>query len=128
MTRINCVPVAELTRQHLVAEYRELPRLFRLVYNAQKRGETIYSIAGSAPNEYCLGKGHLRFFYTRLNYITSRFYALIAEMKRRGYKVSYKEPPPVYNKLDSIWFGRWTPTKKARAINRKRIKDRLNGV
>ena len=28
MTRINCVPVEELTDKHLGAEYRELPRLF----------------------------------------------------------------------------------------------------
>lgn len=30
MTRINRIPVEELSRQHLVAEYRELPRVFAL--------------------------------------------------------------------------------------------------
>lgn len=28
MTRINVVPVTELTDKHLLAEYRELPRIF----------------------------------------------------------------------------------------------------
>ena len=39
MTRINCVPPSELTVQHLVAEYRELPRIFALVRAAIARGE-----------------------------------------------------------------------------------------
>lgn len=30
MTRINCVPVRELGGKHLVAEYRELPRVYAL--------------------------------------------------------------------------------------------------
>jgi len=30
MTRINCIPVTELHNKHLVAEYRELPRIFKL--------------------------------------------------------------------------------------------------
>jgi hypothetical protein len=29
MTRINVVPVQELTNKHLMAEYRELPRAMR---------------------------------------------------------------------------------------------------
>ncbi len=29
MTRINVVPVETPTQQHLVAEYRELPRVFK---------------------------------------------------------------------------------------------------
>jgi deoxyribonuclease (pyrimidine dimer) len=39
MTRINVVPPRELTRQHLIAEYRELPRVFGLVKKAAARGE-----------------------------------------------------------------------------------------
>ncbi|ENT03393.1 hypothetical protein C038_02848 [Brucella sp. 63/311] len=39
MTRINCIPPAELTGPHLVAEYRELPRVFALVRAAIQRGE-----------------------------------------------------------------------------------------
>ena len=29
MTRINVVPVKELSDQHLIAEYRELPRVIK---------------------------------------------------------------------------------------------------
>lgn len=31
MTRINLLPASELTDQHLIAEYRELPRIFTIV-------------------------------------------------------------------------------------------------
>lgn len=31
MTRINLLPPAQLADQHLIAEYRELPRIFTLV-------------------------------------------------------------------------------------------------
>ncbi len=37
MTRINCVPVEELSGPHLVAEYRELPRVFALAQRAATR-------------------------------------------------------------------------------------------
>lgn len=29
MTRINVIPVSELSDQHLIAEYRELPRVLK---------------------------------------------------------------------------------------------------
>ena len=38
MTRINGIPPQELTGPHLVAEYRELPRIFALVRAAAARG------------------------------------------------------------------------------------------
>ncbi|MBP7000765.1 pyrimidine dimer DNA glycosylase/endonuclease V [Amaricoccus sp.] len=38
MTRINVVPPEELSRAHLVAEYRELPRVFGMVRAMIARG------------------------------------------------------------------------------------------
>ena len=35
MTRINVVPVQELQREHLVAEYKEIVRVFALARAAQ---------------------------------------------------------------------------------------------
>lgn len=55
MTRINCVPVEELTDKHLLAEYRELPRIFNLARAVE-----------DAPTEYVLGTGHMKFFYDKL--------------------------------------------------------------
>ena len=37
MTRINVVDVTTLHQRHLVAEYRELPRVFALAHKAYER-------------------------------------------------------------------------------------------
>lgn len=119
MTRINCVPVQELSGPHLVAEYRELPRVFALAQKAAARQSL------SQPEAYTLGKGHLLFFYTRLNYLARRHLELIEEMKRRGYKPSFaglrREDFPGIP--DEFWSD-WQPTPEALRLNRQRIEER----
>ena len=119
MTRINCVPVQELSGPHLVAEYRELPRVFKLAEKAAARG------LPAQPGAYTLGKGHLLFFYSRLGYLAKRHAELIREMKRRGYKPSFtgidrSQFPGI---PDSCWND-WTPTEEALRLNRQRIQER----
>lgn len=118
MTRINCVPPQELTRQHLLAEWRELPRVFKLAEQAYQRGGKVV-----APERYTLGAGHVKFFYTRLAYCLDRFQALRREMQRRGYVPGYVQPPEVH--LPREWWGEWSPDEEAVAINRARIQQRL---
>lgn len=126
MTRINCIPPGELVRQHLLAEYRELPRVFGLVRAYQDRGGRPDSIAvHGQPKEYVLGKGHVLFFYTRLRWLERRYRALVVEMERRGFEPQYQFPPS--QGIDQRWFGDWEPTDEAMRINRARIKERLNG-
>ncbi len=119
MTRINCVPVQELSGPHLVAEYRELPRVFALAQKAALRGSF------TQPQAYTLGKGHVLFFYTRLGYLARRHLALIEEMKRRGYKPTFtgvrQEDFP--DLPDSYWSD-WEPTNDALQLNRRRIEER----
>jgi deoxyribonuclease (pyrimidine dimer) len=117
VTRINCVPPRELSSKHLVAEYRELPRVIGLVRHAQDRGEKTVKLM-----EYRLGEGHVKFFYRRLGYVKKRYALLVAEMRRRDFKVSYPELNLIG--VDDFWMGSWRPTKEAMAINRKRIRDR----
>lgn len=119
MTRINCVPVEELSGSHLVAEYRELPRVFALARAAALRKSF------SQPETYTLGKGHLLFFYTRLGYLARRHAELIQEMKRRGYKPTFAgmRREDFADTPDSYWND-WEPTIEALALNRERIKER----
>jgi deoxyribonuclease (pyrimidine dimer) len=117
MTRINCVPPAELSRQHLLAEYRELPRVFTLAHKAYVAGRDVV-----APAAYTLGAGHVKFFYRRLGWCLDRFLALRREMLRRGYAPRYVQPPPVA--VPREWWGEWEPTADALAINRQRILER----
>lgn len=121
MTRINCVPVSELSRQHLIAEYRELPRIFNLARKAATRGDP----CNQAPSNYTLGKGHVLFFYTRLKYLAHRQQQLIDEMLKRGYQPNFTESLfKVHADIPQRMWGDWEPDEEALAINRQRILER----
>lgn len=120
MTRINCVPPEELSRQHLLAEWKELPRVFTLAAKAFREGRRL-----KAPETYTLGPGHVTFFYRRLGYCRDRFYALRDEMLRRGYRPGFEAPPPT-DLNDDDWWQPWQPDDQALAINRQRILERTN--
>lgn len=117
MTRINCVPVAELSRQHLIAEYRELPRVFALAHKAYDARRKVV-----APAAYTLGAGHVKFFYQRLGFCRRRFGELREEMLSRGYSPKYDGAPIVT--VPSDWHADWEPDSTAIAINRQRILER----
>lgn len=122
MTRINCIPVTELTNAHLVAEYRELPRVFGLVERAIERGEQPNL---REPASYVLGPGHVRFFYPRLYYCAMRFADLSSEMRRRGMKPNFTLERKRWQSIPPEWWNGWTPTAEAMQINRERIAERL---
>ncbi len=126
MTRINCVPPSELASQHLVAEYRELPRIFALVRAAIARGELPDDPRN--PGEYRLGAGHVRFFYCRLGYLARRQAALVAEMKARGYRPTFTDTDRLLDGFPETWCRDWQPTAEALAANRARISERLRKV
>ena len=53
MTRVNTIKPYKLTDQHLLAEHRELPRIFGQAYDAYMAGRKV-----QASSRYTLGKGH----------------------------------------------------------------------
>ena len=115
LTRINVVPVSELTREHLVAEYRELPRISKLARVLKP---------SQVPKDYKLGAGHMYFFYDKGLFLKRRFEdEIVPEMHRRGYVTKYtkyREHPAGLNKDYIV-------TDNALRINRARIKERLKG-
>lgn len=124
MTRINCIPPSELVDKHLVAEYRELPRIFGLVKKAQERGLTPSNI--NATPDYVLGTGHVKFFYDKLQYLQKRQQMLINEMRKRGFKPNFVNVEELMQGINQMWYGDWEPDEKAMDINRARIKERLS--
>lgn len=125
MTRINVVPVEELTQQHLVAEYRELPRIYGAVRKSQQSGKTPSSFK-NMPSVYRLGSGHVTFFYNKLAFIMRRHQQLIDEMLRRGYNPSFTDDPATLTgDLDACWFEDYIVTDDALFINRERIALRI---
>lgn len=123
MTRINCIPPSELVGAHLVAEYRELPRIFALVRAAIARGERPDDPRN--PLDYRLGAGHVRFFYCRLGYLARRQAELVAEMQARGYRPAFTATERLLDGFPQDWCQDWQPTPEAMAANRARIADRL---
>jgi deoxyribonuclease (pyrimidine dimer) len=61
MTRVNVIPVQELTKQHLVAEYREIMRVPGALKKSLQRKKPFCN--SEIPENYVLGKGHVKFFY-----------------------------------------------------------------
>lgn len=124
MTRINCVPVEELTREHLIAEYKELPRVYNLVRKRINKKQKPDSI--KCPPRYTLGTGHVLFFYNKLGWLTDRYVLLCNEMRRRGYTVNYGNVEELTRGIPKDWFGSFSVDSAAIEINRKRIQERLD--
>ena len=126
MTRINCVPVEQLTRQHLVAEYRELPRIFGMVRGLVERGITCPKRADIPPT-YRMGPGHMKFFIDKLGWLVQRQKLLILEMRRRGYAPQHTDPESLLEGIPVAFHGPWSPTNADLEVSWARIRERLNG-
>lgn len=120
MTRINVIPVEQLSSPHLASEHYEIVRVYRLVRDAVDRGEKPDDWRN--PDTYRMGAGHVRFFYPRLGFIRKREIDLLLEIMFRGI-------PPV-RELDlgegipPEWFGEYEPDEAARITNRARLIER----
>ena len=122
MTRINVVPVQELSRQHLISEWRELPRTFALAHKASLSSKPWTS---KQPDKYILNTGHVLFFYDKLGFLADRHEKLTQEMLDRGYKPSYTDNlRDVWKDIPKAYWKDYTPTEDALRINRERIKER----
>ncbi|MBO7696914.1 MAG: hypothetical protein J6T10_30155 [Methanobrevibacter sp.] len=112
MTRINVIPVEELSDQHLIAEYRELPRALKW------KGLDI----SNAPDKYCLGVGHIKWGRKHWVFCFNRYKELVKEMEYRGFNPLFKEPPLDGINTDS--YGYYIATPEDYKLNIKRIKER----
>jgi len=120
MTRINVViPPAELTTRHLIAEHREIKR----IPNCISRGR--YNLK-NIPKEFTLGKGHVSFFYDKLEYLRKRYEDLYKECKSRNFNVSYYGN--AWDNLPKELMNDYIPTKRDEEIIRQRIKEKLENA
>lgn len=118
MTRINLVPPNELIRNHLMAEYRELPRIYALARKWLDDGKP-----RDLPKSYRLGRGHVLFFYNKLKWVNHRWGLLCYEMVRRGYNPAYWPNPQFTGCEEELWND-WSPSEEEVTINRLRIAKR----
>lgn len=125
MTRINCIDVSELCNKHLLAEYRELPRIFSWLEKVIEKGKD-----PNVPEKYCLGKGHVSFFADKLIYLNNRHIDLVKECLKRNINITFTEKLSskyLFNIPNKYWND-WIPTQEAMDLNRQRINERLEDM
>ncbi|MFZ4411468.1 MAG: pyrimidine dimer DNA glycosylase/endonuclease V [Bacteroidales bacterium] len=122
MTRINVVPVSELSQLHLVAEYREITRLPKNLSTSLARKGKKFELK-EIPEQYTLGTGHVKFFYSKMLFLEKRFDSLVAEMLRRGYNPTYRDSS-IFANCDKQFYNDYVPTPEAIEINKARILER----
>lgn len=123
MTRINLVPVQELADQHLMAEYRELPRVFGAVRKHVQAGKRITDFKISPT--YILGTGHVTFFYNKLLYLQKRHVELVNECIRRGIKITNTEFNDISD-LPAAFCNDFKPLPNELLLSRTRLIEKLS--
>lgn len=122
MTRINMVPAEELTDQHLMREYQELPRVLALVRKTQEKGKLPKDL--KIAEKYILGTDHVLFFYNKLTYLKKRQEQLVKELLKRGYKIKFTEGLDL-SPFGSVWLEDYHPTIEDIELSRTRINEKI---
>lgn len=117
MTRINLIPVWDLTDQHLLAEHRELKRIPSLIQKSKVNFENI-------PKKFTLWTGHVKFFYDKLWFLKERYIELYNECKKRWFLVENY----IWNFdwIDEELFWEFKPSEKDLEISKERIRQKLD--
>lgn len=124
MTRINTIKPSDLLDQHLIAEWRELPR----IPNSITLGRAKIDL-NKIPTQYKLGTGHVTFFYNKLLYLQKRHIMICEEMDRRGINrdksitVDLSSLDPI---LKACLCKDWQPSQRDHQINVERLQERFD--
>lgn len=117
MTRINTgFDPKKLTRQHLIAEHREIKRIPNMVASGKANLDNI-------PDTFRLGDGHVKFFYNKLGYLLKRYKLLYQECVSRGYNVQNYES--AWDNVPADLMGDYCPNEYDKNLIVERIKSKL---
>lgn len=127
MTRINAsINPAALCDQHLLAEYRELPRVIALAKNWAVTKEP-----KKLPEKFTLGTGHVLFFYDKLFFLYNRYVEIGHELMERRVKIDkdlYRSVISSFQDAPWVLKGDYEPTPECHLLLCTRIKERLYGM
>ena len=124
MTRINTIHPSDLLDQHLIAEWRELPRIPNTIISGKAKVNL-----KSIPANYKLGTGHVLFFYNKLTYLQKRHLLICNEMDKRGIKrdtlvcVNLESINDVYK---AVLCNDWLPSTVDHDVNIERLTERFD--
>lgn len=122
MTRINLTLVSELADQHLMAEYRELPRVFGAVRKHVQNGKKLKDFKISSV--FILGTGHVTFFYDKLEFLRKRQIDLITECLKRGFKIQDTTVQDISD-IPAEFSNDYVPTPDALKISQARLDEKI---
>lgn len=119
MTRINLIKPSQLTDQHLIAEYRELPRIFWAVKKKLEEWKEI-----KVWENYKLWTWHVIFFYDKLLFLEKRYNLIIFECIKRWFNIKHSsydisDIPEEYKKD-------FNPSQDEINISQERINQKLS--
>ena len=126
MTRINAfIKPAELSDKHLIAEHREIKRIPNTIKSGKAKIEGI-------PDKFTLGKGHVKFFYNKLEWLHYRYQQIYAECLKRGFNITnYNEAFDGTENCNILYsqflklYNNWLPDEIEVARIRKVVQDRI---
>ena len=83
------------------------------------------SIRKRIPPNFTLNRGHVLFFYDKLDFLIKRFNRLADEMERRGYSPD-RNRVTAFDGFDKQWYGSWESTNRDDDIVIERINFRIS--
>lgn len=128
MTRINIVEPHQLTKEHLLAEYRELPRAFTHILKAAGAGKGLDDYI--LPPKYTIGRGHVTFFYNKAHYLIKRWRKIIELLLEFGVNLDQgfmdKVSSDIFNLPQWAFYNRdYKPTSEEIYLNMYRLSNRF---
>ncbi len=117
MTRVNLIPVEELTDQHLLSEAREIKRIPNVIRSGRYSLDWI-------PKEYTLGKWHVKFFYDKMVFLYRRYNEIYNECIERWFDIECYSSSFSIDFL-MLFYKDYTPTPEAIQISRDRINEKI---
>lgn len=110
-----------------MAELREL-KMVPAALRRSLRTRQWDVVKSEIPKQFTLNTGHVKFFFDKLWYLRTRYFQLVSELLKRGYKLD----PDNINfdeylvGLPKDSLGDYQPTPEALAIVRERIALRIS--
>lgn len=123
MTRVNLISPVCLYDQHIIAEWREIPRIPNAVRKLLLTKGT-YDILKEIPQHYTLGKGHVKHFYNKLQFIKNRHELLKEEGRNRG--LNLESITINLEGIPEIFKNDFFPQEKDVILNLQRITEKIN--
>ena len=125
MTRINSnLDPSKLKRMHLIAELREIT-MVPAALRRSLRTRSVNDILTNIPKKFTLNRGHVTFFYNKLNFLKNRFSQLAEEMIKRGYNPDITRIKS-FDGFTAEWYGDWESDATDDAIVIDRINFRIS--